>query len=152
MSLLLKIQPDPKLGDTLAPFIRKLFRIKSMAIKAALIITAISIALLAIYGADAASSHGVEQGFIPVDHKVRGIALGGPAMILPIIAFFISRKESSKPLSIMLFVTGIMIIIGGAVFMAMPPSNQPRNAMAEAGPLFAVGAFQIALGAVKLRK
>ncbi|MFM8658663.1 MAG: hypothetical protein ACKOCQ_01835 [Candidatus Nitrosotenuis sp.] len=123
-----------------------------MAIKAALVITAISIALLAIYGADAASSHGTEQGFIPVDHKIRGIALGGPAMILPIIAFFISRKESSKPLAIMLFVTGIMIIIGGLVFMAMPPSNQPRNAMAETGPLFAVGAFQIALGAVNLRK
>ena len=128
-----------------------------MALKVALIITAISIALLAIYGADAVSSHhGENQGFLPFDHKVRGIGLGGPAMILPIIAFFISRKESSKPLSIMLFVTGVMIIIGGAVFLSMPPSQEslesPRNPMAEAGPLFAVGAFQIALGAIKIRK
>lgn len=127
-------------------------RSKSLAIKIALIITAISIVLLAIYGADAASSKGVEQGFLPLDHKIRGITLGGPAMILPIIGFFISRKESSKPLAIMLFVTGIMIIIGGMVFLSMPPSDQPRNAMTEAGPLFGVGAFQIALGAIKTRK
>ena len=123
-----------------------------MAIKIALIITAISIALLAIYGADAAVGNGTEQGFLPFDHKIRGMALGGPAMIMPIVAFFISRKESSKPLSVMLLVSGVLIIIGGAVFFATPPSNQPRNAMAEAGPLFVVGAFQIALGALKIRK
>lgn len=123
-----------------------------MALKIALVITAISIALLAIYGADAAVSQGTDQGFLPFDHKIRGMGLGGPAMILPIIAFFISRKHSSKPLGIMLLVTGAMIIIGGAVFLSMPPSDQPRNAMAEAGPLFGVGAFQIALGALKIRK
>lgn len=123
-----------------------------MALKISLIITAISIALLAIYGADAAISGGADQGFLPFDHKIRGMGLGGPAMILPIIAFFISRKESSKPLGIMLLITGIMIIIGGAVFLSMPPSNQPRNVMVEAGPLFGVGAFQIALGALKIRK
>lgn len=123
-----------------------------MALKVALIITAISIALLAIYGADAAVGKGTNQGFLPFDHKIRGIGLGGPAMILPIIAFFISRKESSKPLGVMLLVAGAMIIIGGAVFLSMPPSDQPRNAMSEAGPLFGVGAFQIALGAIKIRK
>lgn len=123
-----------------------------MALKAALIITAISIALLAIYGADAAVSKGSDQGFLPFDHKTRGMGLGGPAMILPIIAFFISRKEPSKPLAAMLLVTGAMIIVGGAVFLSMPPSDEPRNIMAEAGPLFGVGAFQIALGAIKIRK
>lgn len=123
-----------------------------MVLKIALIITGIAIILLAIYGADAAVGKGADQGFLPLDHKIRGIAFGSPAMILPIIAFFISRKESSKPLAIMLFVTGIMIIVGGAVFLAMPPSDQPRNAMAEAGPLFGVGAIQIALGAIKIRK
>lgn len=128
-----------------------------MALKVALVITAISIALLAIYGADAAAS-GSDNGFLPFDHKTRGIGLGGPAMILPIIAYFISRKESSKPLSIMLFVTGAMIIIGGLVFLSMPPSGatdetlKARSIIGEAAPLFAVGAFQIALGAIKIRK
>ncbi len=123
-----------------------------MALKIALAITAISIALLAIYGADAAVSQGMDQGFLPFDHKIRGIGLGGPAMILPIIAFFISRKHSSKSLAVMLFITGAMIIVGGAAFLSMSPSDQPRNAMAEAGTLFGVGAFQIALGALKIRK
>jgi hypothetical protein len=123
-----------------------------MALKISLIITAISIALLAIYGADATASQGTDQGFLPFDHKIRGMGLGGPAMILPIIAFFISRKESSKPLGIMIIITGIMIIVGGAVFLSMSPSDQPRNAVVEAGSLFGVGAFQIALGAIKIRK
>ncbi|HEY8110206.1 MAG TPA: hypothetical protein VIG05_05015 [Candidatus Nitrosotenuis sp.] len=127
-----------------------------MAIKAALIMTGISIALLVIYGADVAVGGGTGTGFLQFDHKIRGMALGGPAMILPIIGFFISRKESSKPLGIMLFVAGILIIIGGAVVISMPPSaesiNTGRNATTEAVPLVAVGAFIIGLGAVKIRK
>ncbi len=127
-----------------------------MAIKAALIMTGISIALLVIYGADVAVGGGTGTGFLQFDHKIRGMALGGPAMILPIIGFFISRKESSKPLGIMLFVAGILIIIGGAVVISMPPSaesiNTGRNATTEVVPLVAVGAFIIGLGAVKIRK
>jgi hypothetical protein len=124
-----------------------------MALKVALIITGIAIGLLAIYGADVGVGKGTEQGFLPFDHKTRGIALGGTAMILPIIGFFISRNEPSKALSIMLFVVGIMIIVGGAVFLATPSTgSMQRNPIAEAGPLFAVGAFQIALGAIKIRK
>lgn len=123
-----------------------------MALKAALIITGIAIILLAIYGADAAVGKGTEQGFLPLDHKVRGMALGGPAMVLPIIGFFISRKEPSKPLAILLFIAGIMIIVGGAVFLSTPSDSMQRSPVAEAGPLFAVGAFQIALGAIKIRK
>jgi len=124
-----------------------------MALKAALIITGISIALLAIYGADVGAAAGTDQGFLPFDNKIRGIALGGPAMALPIIGFFISRNESSRPLAIMLFVVGIMIIIGGTVFLANAPvETQERNPISEAGPLFAVGAFQLALGVIKIRK
>lgn len=125
-----------------------------MALKAALIITGIAIALLVIYGADVAVSKGAENGFLPFDHMVRGMGLGAPAMILPIIGFFISRKEPSKVLAVMLFVSGVLILVGGAAFLSMSPSEAAatRNVMAEAGPLFAVGAFQIALGAVKIRK
>ncbi|MGQ0771435.1 MAG: hypothetical protein ACT4NT_01490 [Nitrososphaerota archaeon] len=125
-----------------------------MALKVALIITGIAIGLLALYGADVGVSKGSDQGFLPFDHKTRGIALGGAAMILPIIGFFISRKEPSKTLAIMLFVSGIMIIVGGIVFLTSTPSAETlqRNPMAEAVPLFGVGAIQIALGAIKLRK
>jgi hypothetical protein len=123
-----------------------------MALKVALIITGIAIGLLVIYGADVAAAMDSDQGFLPFDHKTRGIALGGSAMALPIIGFFISRSEPSKILAVMLFVVGVMIIVGGAVFLANAPSDAERSPMAEAGPLFGVGAFQIALGAVKIRK
>lgn len=124
-------------------------------LKIAIIITAISIGLLSVYGIDVAVSKGSDQGFIPFDHKIRGMLLGGPAMILPIIGFFISRKKPSKILAAMLIASGILILIGGAVFLSMPSSTEvenARNIMAEAGPLFAVGAFQIALGVIKIRK
>jgi glucose uptake protein GlcU len=125
-----------------------------LALKAALVITGIAIALLAVYGADVAVSKGTDQGFLPFDHKTRGMTLGGLALALPIIGFFISRREPSKTLAIMLFVTGIMIIVGGAVFLVNMPveATDGRNPITEAGPLFAVGAFQIALGAIKIRK
>lgn len=124
-----------------------------MALKAALIITGIAIALLVIYGADVGAAMEKEQGFLPFDHKTRGIALGGTAMALPIIGFFISRNEASKTLAVMLFITGVMIISGGAVFLVnAPEADSQRNLMSEAAPLFAVGAFQIALGAIKIRK
>lgn len=125
-----------------------------MALKAALVITGISIALLVIYGADVAVSKASEQGFIPFDHKIRGMGLGAPAMILPIIGFFISRKEPSKVLGAMLIASGILILVGGAAFLSMAPTADvaARNPLSEAGPLFAVGAFQIALGALKIRK
>ena len=71
-----------------------------MAKAAALVITGISIALLVIYGADAAAGAGNpdHQGFLDMDHMTRGLGLGGPAMVLPLIAYFISRNDSSKGL------------------------------------------------------
>jgi hypothetical protein len=92
---------------------------------------------------------------LPFDHKVRGMGLGGPALILPIIGFFISRKESSKTLAAMLIVAGVLILIGGAAVLSMPSpegATSERNVMGETIPLFAVGAFQIALGIIKFRK
>ena len=63
-----------------------------MALGAALAITGIAIGLLVLYGADVSVSMGNEdhEGFLPLDDMQRGIGLGGPALILPIIAFFIS--------------------------------------------------------------
>ena len=125
-------------------------------IKPALIMTGISIALLVIYGADVAVGGGTGEGFLGPDHMARGVGLGMPSVILPIIAFFISRKEPSQILGIMLVISGILILIGGAVVLGMSEQMQvedtERNVMAEAGPLVAVGGFIIALGAIKLKK
>ena len=129
-----------------------------MAKSAALAITGIAIALLVIYGADVAA--GVDnpdkEGFLAMDHKARGYGLGGPAMVLPIIAYFISRSDSSNGLGAMIIIAGILIIIGGVTVIGMADlsemSETTRNPIMETVPLLVVGGIQIGLGAVKIKK
>ena len=127
-----------------------------MALTAAIIITGISIGLLVIYGADVAVAQGDSDGFLPFDHSVRGFGLGGPAMILPIIAFFISRKEPSSTLAAMLIASGILIVAGGATVIAMSDpvevEESGRSLLSMTAPLLVVGSFIIALGAIKFRR
>ena len=128
-----------------------------MALFASLIITGIAIILLVIYGADVIVGYTTDSGdgFIPFDHKTRGIGLGLPALILPIIAFFISRKESSKTLGGMIIIAGILIIAGGAVVIGNAPPDtleSERNVLAESIPLIVVGFIQIGLGILKIKK
>jgi hypothetical protein len=129
-----------------------------MAKAVAIIITGIALALLIIYGADAAAGmdNPDKQGFLAMDHKTRGLGLGGPAMVLPLIAYFISRNDSSKGLGAMIVITGILIIIGGAtvIGMAEPSEAQEtaRNPLMETAPLLVVGGIQMGLGVLKIKK
>lgn len=129
-----------------------------MAVAVSMIITGIAIALLVVYGADVAAGYSNEngEGFIPFDHKTRGMGLGLPALILPIVAFFISRKEPSKGLGGMIIVAGVLIIIGGAVVIgnADPEKAEEtgRNVLSETVPLLVAGLIQIGLGALKIVK
>ena len=125
-------------------------------LKASLIMTGISIALLVIYGSDVAVAGGSGEGFLGSDHMARGVGLGLPAMILPIIAFFISRNERSKGLGIMIVISGALILIGGFALFGLEPSPEDlesgRSIIEMAAPLFGGGAFIVALGAIKLKK
>jgi len=131
-----------------------------MALKASLIITGIAIGLLCLYGADVAASINMDgevgerkDGFLPLDDMQRGMGLGGPALILPIIAFFISLKEPSKGLGGMIIIAGVLILIGGiAMVGTSAPEGTERDPMASVAMLFAPGIFQIALGAIKIKK
>ena len=129
-----------------------------MAKAAAIIITGIALALLIIYGADAAAAmdNPDKQGFLAMDHKTRGFGLGGPAMILPLIAYFISRNDSSKGLGAMIVITGILIIIGAATVIGMADSSEAqetaRNPLMETAPLLVVGGIQMGLGILKIKK
>ena len=129
-----------------------------MAKAAAIIITGIALALLIIYGADAAAGmdNPVKQGFLAMDHKTRGLGLGGPAMVLPLIAYFISRNDSSKGLGAMIVITGILIIIGAATVIGMADSSEAqetaRNPFMEVAPLLVVGGIQMGLGILKIKK
>jgi hypothetical protein len=114
----------------------------------------ISIGLLVIYGADVAVGGGkAGQGFLPLDAMTRGIGFGSPPIALSIAAFFISRKEPSKGLGIMIIVTGILIIIGGGVSLSSvaETENMARSA-GEGGGLIAIGGFITALGITKIKK
>ena len=126
-----------------------------MALKAGLVLTGIAIGLLVAYGADVAVSMGNEakEGFLPLNDMQRGIGLGAPALILPIIAFFISLKEPSKGLGIMIIIAGILIIIGGIAVVANPsPESADRDPVGSVVMLFAPAIIQLALGAVKIKK
>ena len=129
-----------------------------MAKTVALVITGISIALLVIYGVDAAAgaSNPDHQGFLDMDHMTRGLGLGGPAMVLPLIAYFISRNDSSKGLGGMILITGILIIIGGVTVIGMADLSQAeetsRNPLMEIASLLVVGGIQMGLGVLKIKK
>jgi len=129
-----------------------------MAKAVALVITGISIALLVIYGADAAAGAGNpdHQDFLDMDHMTRGLGLGGPAMVLPFIAYFISRNDSSKGLGGMILITGILIIIGAITVIGMADLSEAdetsRNPFMETAPLLVVGGIQMGLGILKIKK
>jgi len=129
-----------------------------MAKTIAIAITGIAIALLVIYGADAAVGAGNpdHQGFLDMDHKTRGYGLGGPAMVLPIIAYFISRTDSSKGLGGMIIIAGILIIIGAVTVIGMADLSEAeestRNPLMETAPLLIVGGIQMGLGILKIKK
>ncbi len=127
-----------------------------MALKASLILSGIAIGLLVIYGADVAAGQGTGEGFLGSDHKARGIGLGLPSVILPITAYFISRKESSKPLGVLIIIVGILVVIGGGFAFAMTDLVEAEAAgtpiVAETVGLIAIGAFIVALGSIKLKQ
>lgn len=127
-----------------------------MALTVSLILVGISIGLLVIYGADVAVGYTSDsgEGFIPFDHKIRGIGLGMPALVLPFIAYFISRKEPSKRLGAMIIVAGALIIVGGvAVIGNADPAEaleSGRNVLSESIPLLVAGIIQIGFGILKI--
>lgn len=129
-----------------------------MALTTALIITGIAIALLVVYAADVAVVEitGNDEGFIPFDHKTRGMGLGLPALILPITAYLISRKDPSKGLGIMIIIAGGLIIFGGVFVIGnadpVEAEESGRNVLSEAMPLIVAGLIQIGLGILKIKK
>ena len=69
-----------------------------MALTSALIITGIAIALLVVYASDVAVVEitGNEEGFIPFDHKTRGMGLGLPALNITNFSIFYFKKRFLK--------------------------------------------------------
>jgi len=123
-------------------------------VSAPLVLSGISVILLVIYGIDVmVGSGGAGEGFLPFDAMTRGIGLGMPPIILSFIAFFISKKPPFKGLGIMLILTGVLIIIGGAVSMASAAESENSARMVgEGGGLIVIGVIITALGGIKIKK
>jgi len=77
-------------------------------------------------------------------------------MVLPLIAYFISRNDSSKGLGGMILVAGILIIIGAVTVIGMADLSEveetSRNPLMETAPLLVVGGPQQRLCALKIKK
>ena len=105
-----------------------------------------SLILLIIYVADVAVESSSPQGlgFLPCDEAIRGVAFGGGAVIMSIIAFVIARKEHAPIVSSLLFVNGGLIIAGMIALVAQ------GSVASESIGTIAMGALLIGLGAWKL--
>lgn len=124
-----------------------------MAPRVATGLLVVSLILLLVYGADVAvaSFSPQRQGFLPFDEAVRGVAFGGGAVIMSIIAFVIARKQYATIVSALLFVNGGLIIAGmiALVVQGSVASEDTSSILRSIGSTIAMGALLIGLGAWK---
>ncbi len=109
-----------------------------MALKAAIIMSIVSIVMLVIYGADVMSTGNAQSGFLQMDPSIRGSIFGGIPAAMLIISFFITRKEPSKKLGILEIIGGGLIIAGTGVILALQGSTLAERAMREFGAVLAI--------------
>lgn len=127
-----------------------------MALKIGIILSVISIILLSIYGADAIMTITENLGpqdtaFLHTDAKTRGMVFGLIPAILLILSFFITRKEASKVLGILIIIGGALMVVGVGIILALP-NNIPSAAKGEFGGVVGIGIAIMALGAIKIKK
>jgi len=128
-----------------------------MALKISLIMSIVSIILLAIYGADSIAAItenlGVQNSaFLNMDVKVRGVIFGMIPAALLIISYFITRKEASKGLGILIAIGGALMIAGVGIIFALQGSAIPDSGKGEFGAVVGIGIIIAILGGLKIKK
>ncbi len=124
-----------------------------MKLKVAIVMSLISIAMLCIYGADVIAANGSKMGFLPMDVSVRGSIFGIIPSAMLIISFFMTRKEPSKKLGILIIIGGALILAGTGIIVAMQSAqSQDTRAIREMGAVLGIGIIIAILGAIKIRK
>ena len=128
-----------------------------MTLKVAMIISIISIVMLAIYGADSIMAITQNLGlqstaFLNVDVKVRGMIFGIIPSALLVISYFITRKEPSKPLGILMIIGGALMVIGVGIIFSLQGSTIPSAGRGEFGAVVGIGIIIISLGLLKIKK
>lgn len=128
-----------------------------MALKAAIIMSVISIIMLAIYGADSIMAINENLGiqnssFLNIDVKTRGAVFGIIPAAMLIISFFITRKEPSSGLGILIIIGGALMIAGVGIIFALQGSSIPSEGMREFGAVVGIGIIIAILGGIKIKK
>ena len=128
-----------------------------MALKISLIMSIVSIILLAIYGADSIAAItenlGVQNSaFLNMDVKVRGVIFGMIPAALLIISYFITRKEVSKGLGMLIVIGGALMIAGVGIIFALQGSAIPDSGKGEFGAVVGIGIIIAILGGLKITK
>ena len=128
-----------------------------MALKAAIIMSVISIIMLAIYGADSIMAINENLGiqntaFLNIDVKTRGEVFGIIPAAMLIISFFITRKEPSAGLGILIIIGGALMMVGVGIIFALQGSAIPSEGMREFGAVVGIGIIIAILGGIKIKK
>ena len=112
----------------------------------AIVMSVVSIGLLLIYGIDAVSDLEGE-GFLPIDSRTRGIVFGLSGSVLPIMSFVITRKNPSKIVGGLILSSGVLIVLGTALFLLISPQDTPDNSQLRSfGPVLGLGLAIIFFG------
>lgn len=118
-------------------------------------IALVALILILVYGFDILFTIYFEKTFLPFDAQIRGIIIGIPAAVLPILAFFLSRKIKSNLIGVLVFSTGIIMMSGSlaaATFIDQSVSDLESfgKNIASLLPVVGLGMFIIILGISKL--
>lgn len=123
-----------------------------MVLKAAIIMSIISIIMLVIYGVDVISAGSEKIGFLHMDSSIRGSIFGIIPSAMLIASFFITRKESSRKLGILVAIGGGLIIAGTVVILVLQGNVLQERLVREFGAVLAIGIFIAALGGIKIKR
>jgi hypothetical protein len=128
-----------------------------MALKVAIIMSMISIIMLAIYGADSimaiTENLGIQStAFLHTDVKTRGTIFGVMPAVMLIVSFFITRQEQSRGLGIMITIGGVLMVIGVGIIFALQGSVIPSSGKGEFGAVVVIGIIIAILGGIKIKK
>lgn len=133
---------------------------KSMAIKIAIIMSLISISMLVTYGADVmVAGHNAgndneneKTGFLQMNPSIRGSIFGIIPSAMLVISFFITRKQPSQKIGILIIIGGALIISGTSIILGMQGGNLSDREVREFGTVLAVGIIIAILGIIRIRK
>lgn len=127
-----------------------------MRLKIAIIMATIALGLIMIYGLDVATEVFYSKGFLPFNAATRGIVFGLPSAVLPIIAYYVTKKEDSQILGLVILITGIAITLGSVASLliqgiSMSAALQARE-LFSFGAVLAVGFYIAILGLKKVQE